>query len=162
ETENAQDEGRTKDIVDEDKEIKENILSTEYVVSTDKEKVCTDEQIESTDGQTKGTKGHTDEGSVTQATQPPTSTIFGDDETIAKVLLNMSQAKAVSREKEKGVELKDIKETDRPRPASTRSLLTLKSLLKIDPKDKGKKKIEEDDESESESDGIPEAEKKFK
>ncbi|GKA82192.1 hypothetical protein Tco_0788940 [Tanacetum coccineum] len=36
------------------------------------------------------------------------------------------------------------------------------TLPKIDPKDKGKKKIEEDDESESESDGIPEAEKKFK
>ncbi|GKB10659.1 hypothetical protein Tco_0844582 [Tanacetum coccineum] len=85
--------------------------------------------------------------------------IFGDDETIAKVLLNMSQAKAVSREKEKGVELKDIEETDRPRPTSTRSLLTLKPLLKIDLKDKGKKKIEEEDGSESESDGIPEAEK---
>ncbi|GJS94134.1 hypothetical protein Tco_0801102 [Tanacetum coccineum] len=74
----------------------------------------------------------------------------------------MSQAKAVSREKEKGVEFKDIKETERPRPTSTRSLLTLKPLPKIDPKDKGKKKIEEEDKSESESDGIPEAEKKFK
>ncbi|GJT99548.1 hypothetical protein Tco_1109887 [Tanacetum coccineum] len=110
----------------------------------------------------KGTDDHTQEGSATQATQTPTSTIFGDDETIAQVLLNMSQAKAVSREKEKGVEFKDIEETDRPRPTSTRSLLTLKPLPKIDPKDKGKKKIEEEDESESESDGIPEAEKKFK
>ncbi|GJS25625.1 hypothetical protein Tco_0454257, partial [Tanacetum coccineum] len=210
ETENAQDEGRTRDIVDEDKEIEENVLSTEDVLSTDKEKVSTDrpivstdgskvstdrqiegtdehiegtdeqvegteehnegtekhiegtdEHIESTDGQRKGTEDHT-EGSATQATQTPTSTIFGDDETIAKVLLNMSQAKAVSREKEKGVELKDIEEADRPRPTSTRSLLTLKPLPKIDPKDKGKKKIEEEDESESESDGIPEAEKKFK
>ncbi|GKF76179.1 hypothetical protein Tco_0225623 [Tanacetum coccineum] len=71
----------------------------------------------------------------------------------------MSQAKAVSREKEKGVEFKDIEETDRPRPTSTRSLLTLKPLPKINPKDKGKKKIEEEDESESESDGIPEAKK---
>ncbi|GJT98744.1 ribonuclease H-like domain-containing protein [Tanacetum coccineum] len=89
----------------------------------------------------KGTDDHTEEGSVTQTTQPPpTSTIFGDDETIAKVLLNMSQAKAVSKEKEKGVDL----------------------FQKIDPKDKGKKKIEEEDESESESNGIPEAEKKFK
>ncbi|GJT38042.1 hypothetical protein Tco_0937907 [Tanacetum coccineum] len=183
ETENAQDLGRTRDIVDEDKEIDENILSTEDVLSTDKEKVSTDrpivstdgskvstdkqiegtdEQIESTDEQRKGTKDHTEEESVTQATQTPTSTIFGDDETIAKLLLNMSQAKAVSREKDKGVELKDIEETDRPRPTSTRSLLTLKPLPKIDPKDKGKKKIEEEDESESESDGIPEAEKKFK
>ncbi|GKF59607.1 hypothetical protein Tco_0176393, partial [Tanacetum coccineum] len=191
ETENAQDVRRTREIVDEDKEIDEKILSTEDVLSTDKEKVSTvrpivstdgskvstdrqiegideqiegtEEQIESTDGkrkggQRKGTEDHTEEGSATQATQTPTSTIFGDDETIAKVLLNMSQAKAVSREKEKGVELKDIEETGIPRPTSTRSLLTLKPLPKIDPKDKGKKKIEEEDES----DGIPEAEKKFK
>ncbi|GJY47304.1 hypothetical protein Tco_0436367 [Tanacetum coccineum] len=68
----------------------------------------------------------------------------------------------VNEEKEKGVEFKDVEETERPRPTSTRSLLTLKPLLKIDPKDKGKKKIEEEDESETESEGIPEAEKKFK
>ncbi|GJW01132.1 hypothetical protein Tco_1556383, partial [Tanacetum coccineum] len=170
ETENAQDMGRTREIVDEDKEIDENILSTEDVLSTDKEKVSTDkekvstdrpilstdrskvstdrqiegtdeqiegtdeqrkcteekiegtdeqrkgteEQIKSTDEQRKGTEDHTEEGSATQATQTPTSKIFEDDETIAKVLLNTSQAKAVSREKEKGVELKDIEETDRP------------------------------------------------
>ncbi|GJX42740.1 hypothetical protein Tco_0257730 [Tanacetum coccineum] len=217
-TENAQDEGRTREIVDEDKEIDERILSTEDVlstdienvstdipiVSTDRSKVSTDRQIEgtdeqvegteehnegteeknegteeifesteeqkegteekvkSTDGQIKGTEDQTEEEIATQATQTPTSMIFGDDETIAKVLLNMSQAKAVSKEKEKGVELKDVEETDRPRPTSTRSLLTLKPLPKIDPKDKGKKKIEEEDESESESDGIPQAEKKFK
>ncbi|GJW06127.1 hypothetical protein Tco_1568550 [Tanacetum coccineum] len=67
--------------------------------------------IESTNGQIKVTKGMIlKKGSATQVTQTPTSTIFRDDETIAKVLLNMSQAKAVSREKEKGVELKDIEE----------------------------------------------------
>ncbi|GJU50292.1 hypothetical protein Tco_1219847 [Tanacetum coccineum] len=222
ETENAQSEGRTREMVDEDKEIDERILSTEDVLSTDKEGVSTDfekvstdrpivstdgskvstdrqvegaedqvkgtdehnegtedknegteelregteEKVESTDGQVKGTEDQTEEEIATQATQTstqtPTSMIFGDDETIAKVLLNMSQAKAVSKEKEKGVELKDVEETDRPRPTSTRSLLTLKPLPKIDPKDKGKKKIEEEDESESESDGIPQAEKKFK
>ncbi|GJX99992.1 hypothetical protein Tco_0357011 [Tanacetum coccineum] len=180
ETENAQDEGRTREMVDEDKEIDENILSTEDVVSTDKEVVSTDkevvstdnekvstdrpivstdgskistdrqiegtdehiegtdehfegteehiegtkEQFESTDGQRKGTEDHTEEEIAAQATQTPTSTIFGDDETIAKVLLNMSQAKAVSREKEKGVEFKDIEEADKPKPTSTRSLLT--------------------------------------
>ncbi|GJW12903.1 hypothetical protein Tco_1578730 [Tanacetum coccineum] len=212
-TENAQDEGRTMDIVDEDKEFEENVLSTEDVLSTDKEgvstdiekvstdrpivstdgsKVSTDKQIEGTDEQVEGTEepnegteeqnedtvenfegteeniegteekvestdGHkkgTEEEIAAQATQTstqtPTSKIFGDDETIAKVLLNMSQAKAVSREKEKGVELKDVEETDRPKPTSTRSLLTLKPLPKIDPKDKGKKKIEEEDESKSE------------
>ncbi|GJU31602.1 hypothetical protein Tco_1175191 [Tanacetum coccineum] len=226
ETENAQDEGRTREIVDEDKEIDEVRLSTEDevstvkegvstdfekvstdrpIVSTDGSKVSTDRQIEGTDEQVKGTEEHnegtedknegteeifegteeqrectkekaestdeqvkgtedqTEEEIATQtSTQTPTSMIFGDDETIAKVLLNMSQAKAVSKEKEKGVELKDVEETDRPRPTSTRSLLTLKPLPKIDPKDKGKKKIEEEDESESESDGISQAEKKFK
>ncbi|GKD82785.1 hypothetical protein Tco_1349624 [Tanacetum coccineum] len=204
ETEDAQDMGRTRDVVEEEKENDEDALSTEDVlntaqqkVSTDKEKVSThrpifsthrpifstdgskvstdrqkdstdeqnegtDDQIKGTDEQSNGTDDHIEEGSATQTTQPPTSTIFGDDETIAKVLLNMSQAKAVSGEKEKGVEFKDIEKTDRPRPTSTRSLLTLKPLPKIDLKDKGKKKIEEEDESESESDGIPEAEKKFK
>ncbi|GKF55288.1 hypothetical protein Tco_0165628, partial [Tanacetum coccineum] len=193
ETENAQDEGRTREMVDEDKEIDEIRLSTEDVVSThkegvstDKEKVSTDrpivstdeskistdehiegtdehiegteehiegteehiegteeqregteEKVESTNGQRKGTEDHTEEEIATQTpSQTHTSTVFRDDETIAKVLLNMSQAKVVSREKEKGVELKDIEEADRPRPTSTRSLLTLKPLLKIDPKDK--------------------------
>ncbi|GKC97537.1 hypothetical protein Tco_1167812 [Tanacetum coccineum] len=122
----------------------------------------TKEQVESTDGHKKSTEEEIATQATQTSTQTPTSTIFRDDETIAKVLLNVSQAKAVSREKEKGVELKDIEEADRPKPTSTRSLLTLKPLLKIDPKDKGKKKIEEEDESKSESDGIPEAEKKFK
>ncbi|GKB89509.1 hypothetical protein Tco_0961781, partial [Tanacetum coccineum] len=49
ETENAQDEGRTRDIVNEDKEIEENILSTEDVLSTDKEAVSTDKEKVSTD-----------------------------------------------------------------------------------------------------------------
>ncbi|GJV42433.1 hypothetical protein Tco_1420873, partial [Tanacetum coccineum] len=122
----------------------------------------TEEQVESTDGHKKGTEEEIATQATQTSTQTPISKIFGNDETIAKVLLNMSQAKAVSREKEKGVELKDVEETDRPRPTSTRSLLTLKPLPKIDPKDKGKKKIEGEDESESEYDGIPEAEKKFK
>ncbi|GJX12813.1 hypothetical protein Tco_0204571 [Tanacetum coccineum] len=153
--------GRTRDIVDEEKEIDENIKGTEDVLSTDKEKVSTDKEKISTDRLIVSTDG-SKVRSVTQATQTPSTIIFGDDKTIAKVLLNISQAKAVFREKEKGVKLKDIEETDRPRPTSTRSLLTLKPLPKIDPKDKGNKKIEEEDEYESESDGIPEAEKKFK
>ncbi|GJR62931.1 putative ribonuclease H-like domain-containing protein [Tanacetum coccineum] len=195
ETENAQSEGRTREMVDEDKEIDEVRLSTEDVVSTDKEGVSTEEpnegtdenlegtkeqnegteeifegtkeqnegtdeifegteeqregteeKVESTDGQIKGTEDQTEEEIATQATQTstqtPTSMIFGDDETIATLLLNMSQAKAASKEKEKGVELKDVEETDRPRPTSTRSLLTLKPLPKIDPKTQ-KKKFEE-------------------
>ncbi|GKF22246.1 hypothetical protein Tco_0074568, partial [Tanacetum coccineum] len=130
ETENAQDEGRTRDIVDEEKEIEENVLCTEDGVSTDFEKVSTDrpivstdgskvstdrqnegtdegteehiegteEQVESTDGHKKGTEEEIATQATQTSTQTPASTIFGDDETIAKVLLNMSQAKAVSRE----------------------------------------------------------------
>ncbi|GKA18743.1 hypothetical protein Tco_0698658 [Tanacetum coccineum] len=182
-TEDAQDVGRSRDVVNEEKENADAEVSTEDVlstaqqkVSTDKEKVSTDRPKVSTDGskvstdKEKDSTDRTDEGTddqtegrrATQTTQTTTSTMFGDDETIAQVLLNMSQAKAVSREKEKGVEFKDVEETERPRPTSTRSLLTLKPLPKIDPKDKGKKKIEEEDESETESEGIPEAEKKFK
>ncbi|GJY16526.1 putative ribonuclease H-like domain-containing protein [Tanacetum coccineum] len=131
ETEVAQDVGRTRDVVDEENENDEDVLSTKDKDSTDGQNEGTDDQNEGTDDQNEGT-----------------------DE--------QSKAKAVSIEKEKGVEFKDIEETKRPKPTSIRSLLTLKPLLKIDPKDKGKKKIEEEDKSENESDGIPEAEKKFK
>ncbi|GKA12025.1 hypothetical protein Tco_0691571 [Tanacetum coccineum] len=98
ETEDAQDVGRTRDVVDEEKENAEDDLLLEDYCST------------------------------------------------AQHLsyLKRGQAKAVSREKEKGVEFKDIEETERPRPTSTRSLLTLNPLPKIDPKDKGKNKIEEE------------------
>ncbi|GJZ45239.1 hypothetical protein Tco_0592835 [Tanacetum coccineum] len=159
ETENAQSEGRTREMVDEDKEFDEDRLSTEDGVSTDKEgvstdfekvstdrpkvstdgsKVSTDEQVEGTEEQREGTEDQTKEEITSKAsqtsTQTPTSMIFGDDETIATLLLNMSQAKAASKEKEKG----------------------------IDPKDKEKKKIKEEDESESKDDDIPQAVKKFK
>ncbi|GKF42646.1 hypothetical protein Tco_0125988 [Tanacetum coccineum] len=124
ETEDAQDVGRTRDVVDEEKKNAEDVLGTEDVLSTaqhvstnstknvstdvptrrkrqiegiDEQNKGIEEQIESTDGQRKGTEDHTKEGNAPQATQTPASTIFGDDETIAKVLLNMSQAKAVSR-----------------------------------------------------------------
>ncbi|GKF20290.1 hypothetical protein Tco_0068928 [Tanacetum coccineum] len=124
ETEDAQEIGRTRYVVHEEKERKEKEVSTEDALSTDKEKDSTDRPDE--------------------------------------VLLNMSQAKAISREKEKGVELMDVENIERPRPTSTRSLLTLNPLPKIDPKDKGKKKTEKEDESNIESEGIPKAEKKFK
>ncbi|GKC01832.1 hypothetical protein Tco_0993442 [Tanacetum coccineum] len=88
ETENAQDVGRTRDIVGEEKENDEIILSTEDVLSTDKEKVSTDKEkvstdrpivsTKTTDDPRKGTEDHTEEGSTTQATQTPTSTIFRD------------------------------------------------------------------------------------
>ncbi|GJX35170.1 putative ribonuclease H-like domain-containing protein [Tanacetum coccineum] len=137
ETEDAQDVGRTRDEVNEEKENDEDVLSTaQEKVSTDKEKISTDRLIVSTDGSKVSTDIQIE----------ATTTIFGDDETIAKVLLNMSQAKAVSREKEKGVELKDIEETDRPRPNSTRSLLTLKPLPKLTKTEKKFKQLASDEE----------------
>ncbi|GJU82096.1 hypothetical protein Tco_1284461 [Tanacetum coccineum] len=60
---------------------------------------------------------------------------------------------------EKGVKLKDVENIERPRPTSTRSHLTLKPLPKIDPKDKGKKKIEEEG-IDHESGSINESENK--
>ncbi|GKA13724.1 hypothetical protein Tco_0693370 [Tanacetum coccineum] len=172
--------GGQKKMMDEDKEIDEVRLSTKdevstvkkgvstdfEKVSTDRQKVSTNEQDQGTDEQRVGTEDQTKEEIASQAsqtsTQTPTSVIFGDDETIATLLINMSKAKATSKEKEKGVEFKDVEQIDRPRPTSQRSLLTLKPLPKIDPKDKGKKKIEEEDKSESEDDDIPQAVKTFK
>ncbi|GKC68047.1 hypothetical protein Tco_1100645 [Tanacetum coccineum] len=145
ETEDAEDVGRTRDVVKEEKENADDEVSTEDVlstaqqkVSTDKEKVSTDRPKVSTDKE-KDSTDRTDEGS---SQHEPSQSSF--------------------KRKEKGVELKDVEETERPRPTSTRSLLTLKPLPKIDPKDKGKKKIEEEDESKTKSEGIPEAEKKFR
>ncbi|GJX93935.1 hypothetical protein Tco_0348521 [Tanacetum coccineum] len=152
ETEDAQGMGRTRYVVHEEKERKEKEVSTEDALgtdkekdstdkekdSTDKEKDSTDKEKDSTDRPDEGTVDQTEGRSATPTTPTPTPTTFGDDETIAQVLLNMSQAKAVSREKEKGVELKDI------------------------PNDKkGKKKIEED-EYDTESEDINETENKFK
>ncbi|GJX78577.1 hypothetical protein Tco_0326726, partial [Tanacetum coccineum] len=174
ETEDAQDVGRTSYVVHEEEEsakkvsTKDALSTTQPKVSTDKEKVSidkekvsTDKEEVSTDKPDEGIVDQTEGRSATPTTPTPTLTIFGEDETIAQVLLNMSQAKVVSREKEKGVELKDVENIERPRPTSTRSLLTLKPLPKIDPKHKGKKKIKED-ESDTESEDINESEKKFK
>ncbi|GKC94113.1 hypothetical protein Tco_1159555, partial [Tanacetum coccineum] len=49
----------------------------------------------------------------------------------------------------------------RPRATSTRLVLTLKPLPKIDPKDKGKKVLEEESESDAESKGVDKAERKY-
>ncbi|GKD01743.1 hypothetical protein Tco_1172017, partial [Tanacetum coccineum] len=97
--------------------------------------------------------GESDTLTVPTMTSTPTPTVFGDDETIAQVLDTMSQNKVKQKEKEKGVELKNVEDIERPRPTLTRSLLALKP---------GKGMIEEEDESDTESEDINEAEKKFK
>ncbi|GJZ25584.1 hypothetical protein Tco_0569837 [Tanacetum coccineum] len=62
---------------------------------------------------------------------------------------------------DEGVEIKDTEDSNRPRATSTRSVLTLKPLPKIDPKGKGKKVLKEEVESAAESEGVDEAERKF-
>ncbi|GKB64646.1 hypothetical protein Tco_0920832 [Tanacetum coccineum] len=132
-------------------------VSTEDQVSTAKPDEGTDKPKVSTDKIDEGTAELKNENSDENATPTATPTVFGDDETIAEFLVSMSQNKA----KQKGVEIKDAEDSDRPRPTSTRSLLTLKPLPKIDPKDKGKKVLEEEAESDAESEGVNEAERKF-
>ncbi|GJV29314.1 putative ribonuclease H-like domain-containing protein, partial [Tanacetum coccineum] len=68
---------------------------------------------------------------VEPRTPPITASIFdNEDVTMAQTLIKMKEEKA----KEKGVAFKDVKDSSRP----ARSILTLKPLLIIDPKDKGK------------------------
>ncbi|GJY43393.1 hypothetical protein Tco_0431606 [Tanacetum coccineum] len=147
ETEDAHDEGTVKDS-------EETRVSTEDQVSTDKLKVSTDKPNEGTAEPNEGTTEPKDENLDESAA---TTTVFRDDETIAQFLVTMSQNKT----KQKGFEIKEIKDTDRPRTTTKRSILTLKPLPKIDPKDKGKKVLEEKDESDAESEGVNEAERKF-
>ncbi|GJR97714.1 hypothetical protein Tco_0269888 [Tanacetum coccineum] len=107
---------------------------------TNKQDGGTDSTKVSTDIQGKGIADQNEGKSATQTTptitSTPTPTIF--------------------------VEIRNVEDTERPRPTSTRSVLTLKPLPKIDPKDKGKKMIDEEGESDTESDDITKAEKKFK
>ncbi|GKE86105.1 hypothetical protein Tco_1559847, partial [Tanacetum coccineum] len=75
--------------------------------------------------------------SVIEPRTPPTTTSIFDDEdiTMAQTLIKMKEEKA----KGKGVSIKDIGDSSRP----ARSILTLKPLLIIDPKDEGKSVLEE-------------------
>ncbi|GJZ84724.1 hypothetical protein Tco_0650063 [Tanacetum coccineum] len=131
---------------------------------TDKENQSTDKVNESTDhGNESTVKQKEGTGSSRQGTDATSTaqTTNSDDETIAQLLVTMSQKRLKLKEMEKGVELRDAEEIEKPRPTSTRSVLTLKPLPKIDPKDKGKKRIE-NDESDTELEDITTAEKKFK
>ncbi|GJY29615.1 hypothetical protein Tco_0405382 [Tanacetum coccineum] len=70
-------------------------------VNTNRQFEGTDEQIENINEQRKGTEDHTEEGSATQATQTPTSTIIWEnDETNAKAI-DFLLAEASRRKREK-------------------------------------------------------------
>ncbi|GKE60921.1 hypothetical protein Tco_1511288, partial [Tanacetum coccineum] len=121
-------------VVHEEKESAEKGVSTEDLISTAQLKVSTDKPKDSTNKPDEGTDN-------------------------PKVSTNKEE---VSTDRPDKVELKNVEETERPRPTSTRSLLTLKPFPKIDPKDKGKKMIKEEDEFDTNLEDITEAEKKFK
>ncbi|GKD43680.1 putative ribonuclease H-like domain-containing protein [Tanacetum coccineum] len=146
---------KEKDSVENGVGIEDQVSIDKPKVSTDKLKVSTDKPKVNTNKIDEGTAEPKD-GNSDESVVP--ATVFRDDETIAKFLVSMSQNKAM----QKGVEIKDTEDTDRPRTTSDRSILTLNPLPKIDPKDKGKKVLEEEDESDAESEGVNEAEKKFK
>ncbi|GJS31377.1 hypothetical protein Tco_0491997 [Tanacetum coccineum] len=68
-------------------ELKDVLSTAQQIDYTDGSKVSTDKEKDSTDRTDEGTDDQTEGGRATQTTQTPTSTIFGDDETIAQVLL---------------------------------------------------------------------------
>ncbi|GKA38724.1 hypothetical protein Tco_0731275, partial [Tanacetum coccineum] len=77
-----------------------------------------------------------EDSDVEPRTPPTTTSIFDDEDiTMAQTLIKMKEEKA----KEKGVSIKDVDDSSRP----ARSILTLKPLPTIDPKDKGKSVLEE-------------------
>ncbi|GKB74854.1 hypothetical protein Tco_0936266 [Tanacetum coccineum] len=157
-TEDAQDMGRIRYVVHEEKKSAEKEVSTEDALNTAQPKVSTNKEEVSTDRPKEGTnkqKVSTDKEEV--STDRPNEGIVDQN----KGRSATQTAPTTTTPTIFGVELKDVEETERPRPTLTRSLLTLKPLPKIDPKDKGKKKIEED-ESDTESEDINETKKKFK
>ncbi|GJR73811.1 hypothetical protein Tco_0086176 [Tanacetum coccineum] len=77
-----------------------------------------------------------EDNDVEPRTPPTTTSIFDDEDiTMAQTLIKIKEEKA----KEKGVSIKDIEDSLR----HARSILTLKPLLTIDPKDKGKSVLKE-------------------
>ncbi|GJU43556.1 putative ribonuclease H-like domain-containing protein [Tanacetum coccineum] len=90
-----QNEWRTSSMVLEDKESANKEVSTEGPISTDKKNEGTDKKNDGTGKQ---------DGWYDRINK----SFFGDDETIAQVLIIMSQNKEKLKEKEKGVELRNL------------------------------------------------------
>ncbi|GJX02898.1 hypothetical protein Tco_0188814 [Tanacetum coccineum] len=171
---------RTRNVVSEEKETADNRVSTEDAVSTEekvstnKEKVstdrskvstnrsrvCTDKEEVSTDRPDKGTDAQTAGRNGTQT--PPTTTtasIFGDDKTIAQVLIIMSQNKEKLKEKGKGVELKDkIEEEDESDSKSEGVPEAEKKFKQLSKDEEMARKVQEEWEGEEERKRLAEKE----
>ncbi|GJR47930.1 hypothetical protein Tco_1316033 [Tanacetum coccineum] len=162
ESKDAQDEGRTSYVVLEEKENADKKVSTKAPVSTVKPNEGTDKRDEGTDKQDGGTN------STKVSTDRQGEGTADHIEGKKKCLLTQLQQYTTSTPTLNYIWSEEIQECLRNwrRPKAhyfiIRSILTLRPLPKINPKDKGKKRIEEEDESDTESEDITEAEKKFK
>ncbi|GJU31284.1 putative ribonuclease H-like domain-containing protein [Tanacetum coccineum] len=121
----AENGGSTKDIDLQQSTVKPDEGTDKQNGGTDRTKVSTDSFVEGTAEIKDQVSGESDTPTVPTMTSTPTPIVFADDETIAQVLVIMSQNK-------------------------------------INPKAKGKGMIKEEDESDTESEDITEAKKKFK
>ncbi|GKB98364.1 hypothetical protein Tco_0984501 [Tanacetum coccineum] len=134
ESEDAQDEGRTSSMVLEEKESADKEVSTEAPEGTDKKNEGTNKKNKGTDKQ----DGGTDSTEVSTDRQ-------------GKGTADQNEGKSTTQ--------------TAPTPTSTPTPTIFgddETIAQIDPKDKGKKRTEEEDESDTESEEIIEAKKKFK
>ncbi|GJT55576.1 retrovirus-related pol polyprotein from transposon TNT 1-94 [Tanacetum coccineum] len=110
--------------------------STEELVSTIVPKIVSTARPQLSTARPDVDVARQEDSAVEPKTPPTTTSIFDDEDiTMAQTLIKMKEEKA----KEKGVSIKDIEDSSRP----ARSILTLKPLLTIDPKYKGKSVLEE-------------------
>ncbi|GJY58768.1 ribonuclease H-like domain-containing protein [Tanacetum coccineum] len=105
--------------------------STEELVITAVPKIVSTAMPELSTARPNDDAARQEDNAIEHRTPPTTTSIFDDEDiTMAQTLIKMKEEKA----KEKGVSIKDIEDSSRP----ARSILTLKPLPTIDPKDKGK------------------------
>ncbi|GJZ96873.1 hypothetical protein Tco_0669207 [Tanacetum coccineum] len=151
ESEDAQDVGRTRNVVSEEKETADNrvstedTVSTEDVVSTDKEEVSTDKEEVSTDRPDEGTLDQNEGRSVTQtASITTTPTIFGDDETIAQLARDEEVARKVQEDWEAEEEVKKLAKEEATKAALSNEYDFIQESLIADKKtaEKFKREVE--------------------
>ncbi|GJW04786.1 hypothetical protein Tco_1563642 [Tanacetum coccineum] len=129
EADNAQSEGRTKELVDEDKELDEDRLSTE-----DETKERYEEKIKSTDEQRVDTRSL----NLRKKSFPSFSNIhpdtlilnIWDDETISTLLINMNIAKATSIRKKRKVKVQEEWEAEEEKNRLAEEEATNEALIK--------------------------------
>ncbi|GJT85184.1 hypothetical protein Tco_1066901 [Tanacetum coccineum] len=108
-----------------------DVLDAEQITTTGPSHVSTADQVST---------ARPEVSAATPSTPPTTTTVFDDEDVtmaMAQTLIKMKEVKA----KEKGVEFRNVEEASRP----VRSITTLQPLPKIDPKDKGKSVLVEEE-----------------